>query len=126
MAVPYQAGQCWTYPAPAGLEDSRIVIGAIARFEGHTPIICCQVVGALQKRPDQSLRRVTIPFLPMSEEAFAETVTAQDGQAGVCNEFRQGYETWKGDPRGLTYFTVPYRGSLDAMIARQMSKLVGA
>ena len=82
--------------------------------------------GALQKQPDGSLERVTVPFLPMTLEALERTVTALDGEDAVAAEFASHFESWRNDPRGLSFFTVPFEGSLDRMIALQMAEIVGS
>jgi hypothetical protein len=125
MATDFRAGQRWTYRAPEGFENSRIVIGAIVSFEDGERVVCCSVEGAPQREPDGSVGRVLIPFLPMTEAAFAATAVAADGEAAAPAEFAAGYEAWKADARGLSYFTVHFDGFLDKMIARQMAEIVG-
>ncbi len=63
----FAAGQRWTYRAPQGFEASRLVIGAIFKFEGSDSIVCCSVTGAPRRHADGSIDVVAIPFLPMSE-----------------------------------------------------------
>ncbi len=118
------AGQRWAYRAPAGHEDSRIVIGAIVRFDGHEPVICCSVTGAPSERPD-STEPVTISFLPITESAFRQTVTEPDGTCELPEAFASELQGWGTDPRGLTFFTVPFEGSLDRLIAQQMAAIIG-
>ena len=120
----FAVGQRWTYAAPADLADSRIVIGALLEFEGSAPVACCTVTGAVQQQPDGSRVRVTVPFLPLTIDALARTVTAPDGDGEVAPEFSRHFESWQEDPRGLTFFTVPFEGSLDRMIAMQMREIV--
>jgi hypothetical protein len=126
MSTSYAAGQRWTYRAPAGYEASRIVIGAIVTIEGHDPVICCMVTEVPQREPDGSVRVVAIPFIPMSRAALEETVTSLDGSQAVTPDFLLSYEAWKADARGLSYFTVPFEGSLNRLIAQQMAALVEA
>lgn len=121
----FAVGQRWSYAALEELSDSRIVIGALLEFEGLGGIACCTVLGAVQQQPDGSRVRVTVPFLPMTVEALARTVTAPDGEGEVAPEFARHFESWHDDPRGLSYFTVPFEGSLDRMIALQMREIVG-
>lgn len=121
----FSAGQRWAYRAPAGFEASRIVIGAVAVFPGEPPVMCCSVTGAPRRRPDGSVDSVTIPFLPMTEQALMASVTTLDGSDGPAAHFLEALEAWQGDPRGLTTFTVPFEGFLDRMIALQMAEIVG-
>ncbi len=123
----YKAGQCWRYDAPEGFESSRLVIGAIASFSGDARIICCSVFDAPERQDDGRIQPVTIPFLPLSEPAFAASVTGPDesGEAMLPDGFTTALAQWRDDPRGLTCFTVPYDGSLDRLIARQMAAIVG-
>ena len=86
---------------------------------------CCSVVGALQQRPDGSLERVTIPFLPMTVDALERTVLALQGEAPVAPAFAAHFTNWHDDERGLSFFTVPFEGSLDRMIALQMAEIAG-
>jgi hypothetical protein len=125
MTSPFKAGQRWTYRAPEGYAGSRIVIGAILAFDERERVICCSVEGAPQREPDGSVTRITIPFLPMTEGAFARTVMAADGEGEVAERFAAHYQGWKGDPRGLSFFTVPFEGFLDRLIALQMAEIVG-
>ena len=120
----FAAGQQWAYAAPPELSDSRIHIGAIVEFEGGRRIACCSVSHAIEKRSDGSLERVTIPFLPITLEALAQTVTALDGVAALPDEFGKHLAAWSNDARGATYFTVPFEGSLDRMIGLQMASII--
>lgn len=124
-----KAGQSWSYGAPAGYEGSRLVIGAIATFEHHAPVVCVSVAGAPQVQPDGSLTTVSIPFVPLSADAFAatvETLGAADAHADLDPGFADALAAWSSDARGLTCFTVPFDGYLDRLIARQMAAIVGA
>ena len=121
----FAVGQTWTYRTIAGLEDSRIVVGALLAFATGGTIACCTVQGALQQRPDGSLERVTIPFLPMTVAALERTVLALDGEGAVAPAFATQFTAWHDDERGLSFFTVPFEGSLDRMIALQMAEIVG-
>jgi len=127
--MPYKAGQSWSYAAPEGFEHSRIVIGAIATYDGRSPIICCSVVAAPQRQPDGELVAVTIPFLPLSEDAFARSVIALDAAehaSHVAGGFADALDEWQSDPRGLSCFTVAFDGFLDRLIAHQMAAIVGS
>ena len=123
---PFQAGQVWSYAAPQGFEDSRVLIGAILSFEDGERVVCCAVEGAPQKLGNGQLGRMTIPFLPMAEEAFARTVIGLEGQGLAPPEFVEAYGVWKTDPKGFSCFSVPFEGYLDRLIALQMAEIVGA
>jgi hypothetical protein len=122
------AGDCWTYRAPEGFEDSRIVVGAIVRFEDAPAIVCVSVSAAPQRQPDGSIIAAPIQFLPMSEAAFSQTVRGRDGVGEPAAGFSSSLEAWQSDAgtRGLSYFTVPFEGYLDRMIAVQMAELAAA
>ncbi len=119
------AGQMWSYRAPQGFECSRMIIGAIASFEEGKRIVCCAISQAPQKLPDGTFQQATIPFLPMSEEAFLASVTEQDGTAEPPPEFADALRKWDEDPRGHGVFTVPFEGNVEDMIAQQMAALAG-
>lgn len=119
------AGQRWTYRTPAGYESSRIVIGAIAKFEGAESIICAAVSEAPRRHGDGSVEIVTIPFLPMTETAFRASVLAFDGMSELPPDFAAKLDAWSSDPKGLTAFTVVFEGYLDLMIAHQMEAIAG-
>ncbi|MGD9802195.1 MAG: hypothetical protein AB7E81_16075 [Hyphomicrobiaceae bacterium] len=120
----FAAGQQWAYAAPPEIPDSRIVIGAILEFGGGRVIACCTVTAALQSGAGGAAERIAIPFLPMSREALAQTVTQLDGTGVLPAAFADELESWSNDPRGVSYFTVPFEGSLERMIALQMASLV--
>src|SRR5262245_58511577 len=101
------AGQCWTYRAPEGFEASRVVIGAIVRFDRKRSIICASVYGAPRRRSDGTIETVMIPFLPMTEPAFLSSIVAPDGAAEPPEMFARKLQEWSDDPRGLSTFTVP-------------------
>lgn len=124
MTSTYQfaAGERWSYRPPRGFEDSRIVIGAVVSFTDHEPVICCAVQGAPRRLPDGRIESVTIPFLPISATALAASVTARDGEGNLPAGFAEAFQSWQNDSRGLSVFTVPFEGRLDALIARQMAK----
>lgn len=116
-----KAGQVWR---GRGGDRSIIVIGAVIEIVGRPAVACCSVMseGADAGRPGE-----TVPFLPLSIEALAQSVEggaiAEDGE--VAAGFLDALKAWQSDPRGLTVFNVPYDGSLDRLIARQMASIVG-
>lgn len=120
----FEAGQMWAYAAPPEIADSRIVIGALLAFENGAVIACCSVIGALQNGADGTPERTDIAFLPMSSDALAQTVTQLDGTGPPSDDFVHELERWRNDPRGASYFTVPFEGSLERMIALQMAALI--
>lgn len=121
----FVAGQRWRYRTPAGFEDSRLVVGAVLAFASSPTIVCTSIYGAPQRLADGRVELVTIPFLPMTEDAVAATVVSPDGEQGVPAEFEPHFDAWRSDIRGLSYFTVSFEGFLDLMIARQMASMIG-
>lgn len=120
------AGQSWTYRAPQGFETSRLLIGAIASFDGEQHIVLAAAVHAPRLHADGRMERVTIPFLPMTEDAFRASVLTLDAVAEPLPAvFSEKLAAWQNDPRGLTTFTVPFEGYLDQMIAHQMAEIAG-
>ncbi len=122
----FAAGQEWSYKAPTGFETSRIVIGAVATCGDGNHIICFSVYKAPRHSPSGDVDVVTIPFVPMSEKAFAETVRELTGEADPPDDFSDALKAWSEDPRGLSIFTVPFEGVIDRMIALQMAAIVGS
>lgn len=120
----FEAGQQWAYAAPPEAAGSRILIGAIVEFEGGRRIACCAVTGAIERDAAGIVQRVTVPFLPITLDALSITVTEPDGTAHLPDEFADQFKAWGADPRGASYFTVPFEGSLDRMIALQMAAIV--
>ena len=122
----FAASQQWTYQPPAGHEHSRIVIGAIATCASGEHIICFSVLNAPKLNSDGEVETVTIPFIPMRESAFSQTVIELENEATEPPEdFSDALKTWSQDQRGLSVFTVPFEGHLDRMIALQMAAIVG-
>lgn len=119
------AGQCWQYRAPAGFEDSRLIIGAVATFDGGRSIVCAAVIHAPRRFADAHVEAVTIPFLPMTEDAFRASVVTCEGMQDLPPDFAEKLDAWSRDPKGLSCFTVPFEGSLDVLIARQMAEIAG-
>lgn len=124
-AARFHAGERWRYRAPAGFEASRIVIGAVFCFSDREPLIACAVTGAPRLLPDRTIDTVTIPFLPITGSALADSVIELDGTEEPPADFAAAFQEWSEDDRGLVAFTVPFEGRLDLMIARQMAVLVG-
>jgi hypothetical protein len=118
------AGQRWTYRAPPGFEDTRLVIGAIVTFDSGRTVICCSVFNAPPDSPQSGIQAVNIPFLPLAEGAMRATIVAQDGTGEPCDSFSEKLQAWGSDPRGFTTFTVPFEGSLDKLIAQQMAAIM--
>ena len=108
-------GQQWIYHAPKNLEQTRMVIGAIATCGQQGRVICCSIITNEPMSPD-----VTVPFLPMTEAAFLESVIKPDGMGNPADGFAATLENWKSDPRGLSVFTVPYKGDLKRLIKDQV------
>jgi hypothetical protein len=125
--IELRAGDAWTYRAPEGFENSRLVIGAVVRFADQPAIVCVcvGVTAAPQKLPDGSLGSADIPLIPMTEGAVAASIVAPAGVADPPPGFRDAFDAWQQDDRGLTVFTVPFEGLLDRMIALQMAEIVG-
>lgn len=122
----FAAGQSWAYRAPEGFEGSRAVIGAIVHYENRESIVCLSVYGAPRRGNSPADDTVTIPFIPMSESAFAATVTAlADQAADLPEDFANQLQNWANDDRGLAVFTVPFLGFLDQMMSMQMASMVG-
>lgn len=121
----FAVGQRWLCRAAPQGTPTRIVIGAIVGFPESGPIVCCTITGAPQKQADGSAGAATIPFVPMTEAAFGQSVSEPDGEGEVATEFLEHFEAWRDDERGLTCFTVPFESSLDRMIALQMAEIVG-
>ena len=113
-------GQQWTYHAPEGFEQARMIIGAIANCGQQGRIICCSITSNNNEDPDAS-----IPFLPMTETAFVESAVSFDGEGEPLRGFAESLESWKSDPRGLSVFTVPFKGSLNRLIADQVAAVSG-
>lgn len=122
----FSAGQSWSYRAPEGFENSRIVIGAIVRFEDRESVVCCCVYGAPKRASSAPNDVVAIPFVPLSESAFAASVTALDGEAELPEEFAVQLHAWANDDRGLAVFTVPFLGYLNQLMAMQMAAMTGS
>ena len=125
IGMNFAAGQQWTYNAPAGHEPSRIVIGAVATCADGKHIICFSVFNAPRIGPNGDIKKDTIPFVPMAQDAFQKTVVGIDGTAEPPDGFSDALQAWRDDERGLTIFTVPFEGFLDRMIALQMAAIVG-
>ncbi|HEX2842037.1 hypothetical protein [Hyphomicrobium sp.] len=122
----FAAGQSWSYRAPQGFESSRLLIGAIATFNGNRNIICSAVIHAPRRHADGHIEMVTIPFLPMTDAALAASVVSLcDAAAELPENFVEKLQEWSNDPKGLTAFTVPFEGFLDQMIAHQMAEIAG-
>lgn len=122
----FSAGQSWAYRAPEGFETSCAVIGAIVHYETRESIVCFSVYDAPRRGSAASGDTVTIPFIPMSQSAFAATVTALRAEgAELPDEFGTQLHTWANDERGLAVFTVPFLGFLDQMMNMQMASMVG-
>lgn len=119
--VAIKAGQVWR---GRGGERSRIVVGAVIEIDGRAAVACCSVLGG---GADGAVQGETVPFLPLGINALAQSidgaVIAEDGE--VAEGFLEALGAWQADPRGLTVFDVPYEGSLDRLIARQMASIVG-
>lgn len=118
------AGQSWRLRSHDFEGEPRLVIGAILAFESSERVVCVSLIDAapIAPAPDGSQR--TITFLPLSEAAFRDSVTEVDGTGEPAEGFAAEFEIWRADPRGLSVFTVPFDGSLDRLIARQMEAIV--
>ena len=63
------------------------------------------------------VKRMAIPFLPFSKTAFDATVLEADqGAAKVPGFFRQSYDKWKADQKGIGYINIPFKGLLNNMV----------
>jgi hypothetical protein len=120
--TPFEVGQQWCYRAPAGFERSRLVIGAILRFAEGRDVACIAVTASPQRRADGHIVAATIPLIPLTTQALSRSVTTLDSRgAEPPATFFAAFEAWQEDARGASYFTVPFEGFLDRMIALQMA-----
>jgi hypothetical protein len=119
----FHAGEIWSYRAPQGFEDSRILVGAVLCYQDRRAIVCCAVYGAPRKNPDGSISASTIPFIPMWSEALSASVINCEGHGELPGAFAPALDSWSRDERGLAAFSVPFEGRLDLMIARQMQEI---
>lgn len=117
------AGQSWKYRAPAGFEESRLVVGAIVRFEKGENIVCCSVNNLPRKvNGGDALETISVPFLPLTESAFRSSISEQDGVGELPNSFAQRLLMWAEDEKGMVAFKVPFAGSLEQMVELQFGR----
>lgn len=116
------AGQSWRYRAPAGFEDSRIVVGAIVRFEKGENIVCCSVNKLPRKANGHASDTMALPFLPLTESAFRASVAEPDGVGELPDTFAKRLLTWAEDANGMVAFKVPFSGSLEQMVELQFGR----
>ena len=116
------AGQVWSLrsaeaeEAGAGIDDgARIVVGAIVEFGSRGRVICCAASTAGEA--------IAVPFIPLSQDAFSQTVGRAMGRADLPDAFFDEFDAWMADETGKRVFEVPFEGSLDRMIALQMAKI---
>lgn len=121
-AAHIEAGQAWCLIPASGEHDrpdkdqgTLILVGAIVEFAEHGPVVCC----AARMPADGE----TIPFIPLSLDAFRLTVSRRAGDAELPDAFFDAFEAWMADETGKRVFDVPFEGSLDRMIARQMARI---
>ena len=120
----FAAGGTFTTGGIDGLPTPVLVIGAIVRGAGGA-IACCAIWRAAAKGADGRWTTATVPFLPLSEEALAATVVEPLAPVALPDEFLPAFEAWHADPKGLSVYTIPFEGTLDGLIARQMAAIVG-
>ena len=120
----FKVGQAWRYSSEPELAQSRLVIGALIEFGSGLRLVCCSVSPRPSADDAAAGSGEIIPFLPLSEEALRGSVLQLDGTQDVVAEFASHLEAWRSDTRGASYFTVPFEGSLDRLIALQMAALV--
>lgn len=123
----FAAGQTWTYRTPTGFEVSRLVIGAIAHLDDGTgrAIACCAVWHAVVTDLHGRRSAATLPFLPLSLDALVATVVSPAEPCPLPDDFASRLADWQADPKGMTVYTIPFEGSLDHLIARQMAAIIG-
>lgn len=119
------AGGTWTTRGIEGLEPPVLVIGALVRGEAGA-IACCAVWRAGVRGADGVWTTGTVPFLPLSEAALMASVLSPLAPVAVPDEFLPAFEAWRADPKGLSVYTIPFEGTLDGLIARQMAAIVGS
>lgn len=122
----FKAGETWTTRGVAEGSLPVLVIGAIVRDDrSGRGIAACAVWNARAKSADGIWSPATIPFLPIDLEALTASVVAPAPPRPLPDEFMSHFETWRADPRGLSVFTIPFEGTLDGLIARQMAAIAG-
>lgn len=109
------AGQCWTYRCPQSFEHSRLVVGAAVKLNDKTNVICCSVLRVPYRPHVAPEPSFTIPFLPMTEEAFRESAVWLVDDVEPKN-FYDSLHVWRSNRRSMTAFTKPFSGLLDQFV----------
>lgn len=116
-----RVGQAWRFSDEPELAASRLVIGALVDFDSGVRLVCCSAV----PWPSDGAMGIgdIVAFMPFAEDAFRRSVHSLDGIGDPAEDFGPELQAWRDDPRGLRYFTVPFEGSLDRLVALQMAAL---
>lgn len=124
--VEFTAGETWTTRGVVDGPPPHLVIGAIIRGDDvGRSVAACAVWHAHARTPAGEWRTTTVPFLPLTLAALAGTVVDRAAPLAMPDEFMAEFEAWQADPKGLSVFTIPFEGSLDGLIARQMAAIIG-
>ncbi|MGE0024147.1 MAG: hypothetical protein AB7S70_11025 [Hyphomicrobium sp.] len=126
MSEDIATGQSWRYRAPEGFEESRLVVGAIVRFERGENIVCCSVSKLPRKLNGAAHETITLPFLPLTESAFRASVSEQDGVGDLPESFPKRLLMWAEDEKGMVAFKVPFAGNLEQMVELQFGRRTDA
>lgn len=122
--IAFAAGQSFRTRARSGVEPI-VTVGAVLRFAEGRTIVACAVSDAEAGRGDGAGAPVVIPFLAFTAEALAASIEGPAPVSPLPDAFGAAFEAWQSDPRGFSYFTVPFDGSLDRLIAAQMAVIAG-
>ena len=104
------AGQVWTYRTRVGEESSRVVVGRVDRLKSGELIVHVALIGVRIVNPNtQSGVQSVLAHVPISEDAFTQSVIQLTDEEVTVEGFAAGYDAWRQafESEGGGYFTVP-------------------
>lgn len=119
-------GQVWTYEAPEGFEDSRIIIGSMDDIPEHGEIVCISVTNApIPQGASGAVDGSTLPFIPFSREAVVKTVLKMEGNSELHKDFADYYSSWRSETGGKDYFTTTLPIFFEMLVTGSNPNLAG-
>lgn len=92
----FEAGQVWSYHTRAGEALSRVTICRVDAATSAGPVVHVQVAGVAIRNPaDDGGVSTTAGHLPLTVEAFQQSVVALESGGATCAGFEDAHASWR-------------------------------
>ncbi len=110
-----QPGQVWTFDAPEGQADARLIVSQIEDHAEHGPVVHISIVNVSAVHPQTGAPTlVSIMHMAFARAAVKSSVNTLDGDSDPPEYFEAALDYWRSVKPGV--WTIPVGEALTAML----------